>query len=134
MFISTLAFWLIGYGLSRNAQGGFIGEGFILDFELTEERIPDFLYTLCFCQTACTIVSGSMAERTRNDTYAFFTFFMAALIYPVISAWCWGDGWLSRLGYQDHGGSGVVHLTGGVCGFVGAVLLGPRIGYFKNMN
>ena len=58
---------------------------------------------------------------------------MASLIYPIISCWVWGGGWLQELGFHDHGGSGVVHLTAGVSGLIGTVIIGPRIG-FQNVE
>ena len=54
------------------------------------------------------------------------------LIFPIIASWVWGDGWLSKYGYQDYGGSGVVHIVGGTCGLVGAAILGPRLGLFND--
>ena len=59
---------------------------------------------------------------------------MIGLIYPVIVAWTWGEGWLSNLGYLDYAGSGIVHLTGGVAGLVGTLIIGPRIGKFTDIR
>ncbi|CAG0899112.1 unnamed protein product [Darwinula stevensoni] len=52
-------------------------------------------------------------------------------IYPVASHWVWHpEGWLRRTAFKDYAGGGVVHMLGGSCALVGAVLLGPRIGRF----
>lgn len=82
-------------------------------------------------------MSGSLAERVNIGNYLLFSFLMTGFIYPVVVACTWaGDGWLvtgewnGGVGYEDFAGSGIVHLTGGVAGFVGAYLIGPRIGIF----
>ena len=62
---------------------------------------------------------------------------MAGFIYPVVVHWVWdGNGWLSAWGDEnkmaviDFAGSGVVHMTGGVAGLMGAIMVGPRTGRF----
>lgn len=97
-----------------------------------------FLFAMVFMDTAATIPTGSMAERWKFSAFIIFSFFMGALVYPIFGNWVWGGGWLSTLGsnfglghgFVDYAGSSVVHMTGGVAAFVGAKLLGPRIGKF----
>jgi Amt family ammonium transporter len=80
-----------------------------------------------------------MAERWTFKSFVFYAFFISALVYPLYANWVWGGGWLSQLGknfglghgHVDFAGSSVVHLTGGVAAFVGAMVLGPRLGKYK---
>lgn len=144
--VSSLAFWLVGYGFAYGRTFyGVIGTtefGSVFD-NGSKDATSYALYFLkwAFAATTATIVSGSLAERCKLDAYFLYTFFITAFIYPVIACWCWGGGWLSPFpednsnflffgeesnNYIDFAGSGVVHMVGGIGGFVGAVLCGPR--------
>ena len=57
---------------------------------------------------------------------------MGGVIYPVAASWVWGGGWLSEMGFADFAGSGVVHEIGGFGGFVGTMILGPRLHFFND--
>ena len=60
---------------------------------------------------------------------------MTGIIYPIPTHWCWANnGWLNTIGFSDFAGSGVVHLAGGTCALVGAIILGPRIDRFVDEN
>ena len=78
-----------------------------------------------------TIATCSLAERTNTDTYIFFSFVTSGFIFPVGLAWCWNDGWLVNYGFIDYGGAGIVHIMGGLAGFIGTFLMGPRVGLFR---
>ncbi len=55
----------------------------------------------------------------------------SALIYPVISHWIFGGGWLQvSFGMQDFAGSTVIHLLGATGALAALLLLGPRQGKF----
>ncbi|CAL1161027.1 unnamed protein product [Cladocopium goreaui] len=87
-----------------------------------------------FCTTTTSIVSGAVAERIRSPTFVMYSLCMSSFIYPVVVAWTWGGGWLSeflKVGFTDLAGSGVVHLTGGISGLVGAIIVRPRAGRFQ---
>ena len=133
-FIGALAFYLIGFALTNQARGGLIGHGGFFSQDLDRNEQLRWLFQFSFCTTSATIVSGSLAERTYIDTYIVFSFLMGAVIYPVASSWCWGGGWLQERGFHDFAGSAVVHELGGFGGLVGTMILGPRIGYFDEVE
>jgi Amt family ammonium transporter len=98
-----------------------------------------FLFAVVFMDTAATIPTGAMAERWKFSAFFVYGFFMSMFLYPLYGNWVWGGGWLSQLGvnlglghgHVDFAGSSVVHMTGGVTGLAGAIVLGPRIGKFR---
>lgn len=117
------------------AAGLFGTDGFFLlnfsEYEPLAGSIAiDFLFQGVFAATAATIVSGGVAERMKFGAYVVVAVVMTGVIYPVVGAWKWGGGWLDALGFYDFAGSTVVHLTGGVAAFMGALVLGARIGKY----
>ena len=108
------------------------GNGSLFCMGLDSDGLVAWIFQFSFCTTSATIVSGSLAERTFIDTYIVFSFLMGGVIYPVAASWVWGGGWLEEMGFKDFAGSGVVHELGGFGGFIGTMILGPRINFFDD--
>ena len=142
--VGILAFFATGWAFAFGESGGwFIGTSnfFLTDLDLA--AIPEgglspatsFFFQAVFAATAVTIASGAMAERTKFWSYVIFSAVMCAFIYPVIVHWTWGGGLIADIDingavFSDFAGSGIVHMTGGIAAFMGALFLGPRIGRY----
>ena len=132
--IGTPVYWLIGFGLMFAGSGKFIGGIDVLvrgNYDTTIPTAVFLIFQTVFCATAATIVSGAMAERTKFSSYCLYSLLISAVVYPISGHWVWGGGWLSQLGFHDFAGSTAVHLVGGVAAFVGAKIVGPRIGKYS---
>lgn len=92
----------------------------------------DFFFQLMFCAATASIVSGTMAERVKLWPFLIFTIILTSFIYPLQASWKWGGGFLDEMGFLDFAGSTVVHSVGGWAALVGALILGPRIGKYKD--
>ncbi|MBP1918020.1 ammonium transporter [Youngiibacter multivorans] len=135
--IGTPIYWLFGFGIMFATNNAFIGA---IDFlsqgaytDILPAGVPKyafFIFQTVFCATAATIVSGAMAERTKFLAYCMYSAAISAVVYPISGHWIWGGGWLAQLGFHDFAGSTAVHMVGGVASFVGAKILGPRIGKY----
>jgi len=145
--VGAFAWFLFGYGFAFGKTEGtkpnsFIGSGnFAMKGLADEGAFATYLFQWAFSAAAATIVSGSVAERTKFEAYLGYSFFLTAFVYPVVVHWGWsGEGWLGpwrtngprmfNTGMLDFAGSGIVHMTGGVAGLVGAAIVGPRTGRF----
>ena len=130
--LGTPIFWLVGFGIMFGSMNGlFGGFDFFADGVVGEGyNWTTLIFQTVFCATAATIVSGSMAERTKFSAYCIYSMVISAIVYPISGHWIWGGGWLSELGFHDFAGSTAVHMVGGVAALIGAAILGPRIGKY----
>ena len=131
--IGTVMWFICGASLmlGENILHGFMG-GFSFDVFTNYGNFDysAFVFNLVFCATTATIVSGSMAERTKFSSYCLYSAIISAIIYPIEAHWTWGGGFLAQWGFHDYAGSNCIHMVGGICAFIGAWMLGPRIGKF----
>lgn len=149
--VSSIAFWVIGWGLMFGNGSGFIGSAGLFfiggadnspmsgdlyqgDYTAiswaTVPLLAKFFFQLVFAGTAATIVSGAVAERIKYISFIVFSFFLVGIIYPIVGHWIWGGGWLAGKGMWDFAGSTVVHSVGGWAALAGVVVLGARIGKY----
>ncbi len=131
--IGTVMWFICGASLmiGENMLGGFAGKfSFDVFSSYGNFDYSAFVFNLVFCATTATIVSGSMAERTKFSSYCIYSAVISAIIYPIEAHWTWGGGFLADWGFHDYAGSNCIHMVGGICALIGAWMLGPRIGKF----
>ena len=142
----AIAYWAVGFGLAYGTTEfidiRFFGGGSFF-YGGGDADYATFFFQFAFAATAATIVSGAVAERTKFAAYLIYTVAITAVIYPVVTHWVWGDGFLSAYagegniqfgdnGMIDFAGSTVVHSVGGWAALVGAVMVGARRGKYND--
>ena len=155
--IAGLAYYFIGYNLMYVDVGSVIGSFKFLYGASGDEiamlsaendaakaaataavikngysTMSDWFFQMVFVATTASIVSGTLAERVKMWSFFVFIFVLTAIIYPIVGAWTWGEGWLSAMGFKDFAGSTIVHSTGGWAALAGAIVVGPRLGKFRS--
>lgn len=146
--IAAIMYWLIGFNLMYPGDGwwidGIMGPWFSVtslepvgvspaDTDLSYASVgSDFFFQLMFCATTASIVSGTLAERIKLWPFLIFTVVLTGIIYPIEASWQWGGGFLSEAGFSDFAGSTLVHAAGGWAALAGAIVLGPRLGKYKD--
>ncbi len=137
------AFWAIGYALAFGDGNDFVGAtGWFIDlgnpdgveslsYTGVSEEIK-FFFQATFAAVTLAIVWGSMLDRVAFRAYLPFAIAFVGVIYPIVVHWQWGGGWLLKNGFQDFAGAGVVHVCGATAALAGALIVGPRIGKYRD--
>ncbi|MEP5728851.1 MAG: ammonium transporter [Sulfitobacter sp.] len=147
--LATIAYWAFGYNLMYplgtwsvdGVLSGVFGAGVLeavgIDLAGADDGEyastgSDFFFQLMFCAATASIVSGALAERIKLWPFLIFVIILTGIIYPLQASWKWGGGFLDQAGFLDFAGSTVVHSVGGWAALAGAIILGPRIGKYKD--
>src|SRR5919106_2673863 len=144
--IAAIAYWAVGFALAFGGNNGdtgwFAGDaGFFLqhpsEIDLPALSFSDatvgskFFFQFAFAAVSLAIVWGTTLERIKFGAYLIYAVIFSAVIYPVISHWIFGGGWLQvNFGMQDFAGSTVIHLLGATGALAALLLLGPRQGKY----
>ena len=146
--IASIMYWLIGFNLMYPGDAwtmaGWVGPFFSItelepvglaaaDASLDYASVAsDFFFQLMFVAATASIVSGALAERIKLWPFLIFCAILTGVMYPISGSWQWGGGWLSEAGFSDFAGSTIVHSVGGWAALAGAIILGPRLGKYKD--
>ena len=158
--IVSLLWVAFGYSLAFSAGGsanafvGGLGKAFLAGITpgSTVETfskgvvIPEYAFVIFQMTFACitpALIVGAVAERIRFQALALFLPLWATLVYFPIAhmVWFWGGpsayqdpaGLVFGFGTLDFAGGTVVHINAGIAGLIGALMLGARTGYRKEI-
>src|SRR4051794_8971151 len=143
--IAAIVYWAVGFAFAFGGPlGHIIGtHGFFLrDFGDPAKAFPimglsdatveaKWFFQFVFCAVSLAIVWGTTLERIKFGVYLIYGVIFSAVIYPLVSGWVFGGGWLqNNIHMQDFAGSTAVHLIGATGAFAALLLLGPRRGKY----
>ncbi|QRM29659.1 ammonium transporter [Microvirga sp. VF16] len=99
--------------------------------------IPEFTFAAFQLTFACitpALIVGAFAERIKFSAVMLFTGLWLTFVYLPIAHMVWfSEGYLFAMGALDFAGGTVVHINSGVAGLVGALMIGKRIGYGRDL-
>jgi Amt family ammonium transporter len=99
--------------------------------------IPEYIFMLfqmTFAAITPALILGAFAERIKFSAAVLFCILWVTVVYFPIAHMVWdAKGYLFGLGALDFAGGTVVHINAGFAGLVGAIMVGKRTGFGKDM-
>jgi Amt family ammonium transporter len=98
--------------------------------------IPEYLFIafqMTFAAITPALIIGAFAERVKFKAVLVFSVLWGTFSYFPIAHMVWdANGYLFAKGAIDFAGGTVVHINAGIAALVGALVIGPRLGYGKD--
>ncbi|MFN7025550.1 MAG: ammonium transporter [Pseudorhizobium sp.] len=146
---SMMLVWVIygysfAFGGSENAYFGGTAKLFLSGVTMdstaatfSDAVIPEFIFMLfqmTFAALTPALIVGAFAERIKFSAALLFCILWATFVYFPVAHMVWdANGLLFAMGALDFAGGTVVHINAGVAGLIGAIMIGKRTGFGKDM-
>src|SRR6266446_3458670 len=148
----TILWFVCGYSLVFHSGGPILGNlNFAFLYGVTSSPNGDYsyyvsqnvfaMYQLMFAIITPALIIGSIAERMKYAAVLMFVAIWMFAVYFPIAHMVWGiDGWMNgvwnpaaKITAIDFAGGTVVHMSSGWSALVLCALLGPRLGFRKEI-
>lgn len=100
-------------------------------------QIPELVFVafqMTFAAITATLIVGGIAERMKFGAVMLFLALWFTFAYLPIAHMVWAaPGLLFGMGALDFAGGTVVHINSGVAALIAAIVLGPRMGFMKEI-
>jgi Amt family ammonium transporter len=155
--VVMLVWVFYGYSLAFTPGNSFVGglsKAFLQGVDVTTMSetftkgvaIPELVFVVFQMTFACitpALIVGAFAERVKFSAVILFVILWVTFVYFPIAhmVWFWGgpsaysdpSGLIFSFGAIDFAGGTVVHINAGIAGLVGALMIGKRTGYKKDI-
>ena len=130
---STSAFWggtakMFLSGVTPDSTAATFSEGVV---------IPEYIFIMfqmTFAAITPALIVGAFAERIKFSACILFCILWVTFVYFPIAHMVWdANGLIFKMGAFDFAGGTVVHINAGVAGLIGAIMVGKRTGFGKDM-
>lgn len=130
---STSAFWggtakMFLSGVTVDSTAATFSDGVV---------IPEFIFVMfqmTFAALTPALIVGAFAERIKFSAAILFCILWVTFVYFPIAHMVWdANGLIFGWGALDFAGGTVVHINAGLAGLIGAIMVGKRTGFGKDM-
>ncbi|MBP7243105.1 ammonium transporter [Amaricoccus sp.] len=139
MVIYVLYGYSFAFGGSESAFFGGFAKIFLAGVTPASESgtIPEFVFIAFQMTFACitpALIVGGFAERMKFSAVVLFMIMWVTIVYFPVAHMAWdAAGLYFGWGAMDFAGGTVVHINAGIAALVGALVIGPRIGYRREV-
>jgi Amt family ammonium transporter len=144
--VVMIAWVTYGYSLaftdggSLNAYVGGLSKMFLAGVTPESESgsIPEYVFIsfqMTFAAITPALIVGAFAERIKFSAVILFTLLWVTFVYFPMAHMVWGGegAMMFDWGVLDFAGGTVVHINAGIAGLLGAIFVGKRTGFGKDM-
>ena len=132
-------------GLSKAFLAG-VGTASLSETFTANVYVPEYVFVvfqMAFACIAASLIVGATVERMKFAAVLAFVviWFVFSYLPMAHMVWWWGgpsaydapSGYLFGHGALDFAGGTVIHINAGIAGLVAAIVVGPRLGYGREL-